>query len=286
VRRFWWGRPFGLPLVFSPRAAIWRAALGWWNTMKPAFLSFMFVLTGALLALRAENPGVRVPILLELFTSEGCSSCPPADRLLQLLDQSQPVSNANLIVLSEHVDYWDRLGWKDPFSSPQFTARQQDYADRYSREGVYTPQLVVDGKFALVGSDSREANAAIQKAALEPKLALAISNATRDGKQVKASIEIPPAPNAKRKSAVLYVAIADNRAESHVARGENAGRSLAHVSVVRVLKEVGAIDLRSVATRDIVLTVPSGAGANGLRLVAFLEDPGSAHIVGVAAQKL
>jgi hypothetical protein len=254
--------------------------------MKPSFLSFVFVLTGALLTLRAEKPEVRVPVLLELFTSEGCSSCPPADRLLQLFDQSQPVANANLIVLSEHVDYWDRLGWKDPFSSPQFTARQQDYSDRYSPEGVYTPQLVVDGRFVLVGSDGREANAAIQRAAQEPKLPLALSNATRDGKQVKAHIEVPAAPNAKRKSAVLYVAIADNRAESHVARGENAGRSLAHVSVVRVLKEAGTIDLRSAAARDIVLTVPAGAGTNGLRLVAFLEDPGSGHIVGAAVQKL
>ena len=85
---------------------------------------------------------------------------------------------------------------------------------------------------------------------------------------------------------MLYVAVADNSAESHVARGENAGRSLAHVSVVRVLKEAGTIDLRSVAARDIVLTVPAGAGANGLRLVAFLEDPGSGHIVGAAVEKL
>src|SRR6516225_11958577 len=131
--------------------------------IKPGALIFMFVFTGALLSTAAEDQGARVPVLLELFTSEGCSSCPPADRLLEVFDQSQPVTNANLIVLSEHVDYWDRLGWKDPFSSPQFTIRQQDYADRYSREGVYTPQLVVDGRFALVGSDSREANAAIQK---------------------------------------------------------------------------------------------------------------------------
>jgi hypothetical protein len=254
--------------------------------IKPGSLSFLFVFTGALVAMGAENQGARVPVLLELFTSEGCSSCPPADRLLQIFDQSQPVANAELIVLSEHVDYWDRLGWKDPFSSPQFTIRQQDYADRYSREGVYTPQLVVDGRFALVGSNSREANAAIQKAAREPKVVIALSSARRDGKQVKAHIDVPAAANARKTSLVLYVAIADNRAESHVARGENAGRALSHVAVARILKDAGTIDLRSASSRDVIVTLPAGAGANGLRLVAFLEDPGSGHILGATAEKL
>jgi hypothetical protein len=254
--------------------------------IKLGFLRSMFVFAGALLSMAASNDSARVPVLLELFTSEGCSSCPPADRLLQLFDQSQPVANANLIVLSEHVDYWDRLGWKDPFSSPQFTARQQDYAGRYSREGVYTPQLVVDGRFALVGSDSREANAAIQKAAREPKVAIALSDVARDGKQVKARVDVPGDANSKRRSAVLYLVIADNRAQSQVARGENAGRSLAHVAVTRVLKDAGTIDLRSASFKDVALTVPVGAGANGLRLIAFLEDPASGHILGATAQKL
>jgi hypothetical protein len=254
--------------------------------IKLGFLSSMFVFAGALLSMAADNDRSRVPVLLELFTSEGCSSCPPADRLLQLFDQSQPVANANLIVLSEHVDYWDRLGWKDPFSSPRFTARQQDYAGRYSREGVYTPQLVVDGRFALVGSDSREANAAIQKAAREPKVAIALSDVARDGKRVKGRVDVPGDADSKRRSAVLYLVIADNRAQSQVARGENAGRSLAHVAVTRVLKDAGTIDLRSASFKDVALTVPAGAGANGLRLIAFLEDPASGHILGATAQKL
>src|SRR5271155_5177976 len=178
----------------------------------------------------AESSSARVPVLLELFTSEGCSSCPPADRLLEILDEKQPVAGADLIVLSEHVDYWDRLGWKDPFSSSLFTARQQDYTNRYNLDGVYTPQLVVDGRYGLVGSDGREASSAILRAMRERKVPISISNVSHDGNQVTAHIELHADQSLKGERGVLYVAIADNRAESEVSRGENAGRSLAHVA--------------------------------------------------------
>src|SRR6266481_5186145 len=134
----------------------------------------------ASMSIGADKTAARVPVLLELFTSEGCSSCPPADRLLEVLDQEQPVAGAELIVLSEHVDYWDRLGWKDPFSSSQYTARQEEYASKFSRDGVYTPQLVVDGRFGFVGSDGREATLAIQRAMREQKIGIAISHVARD----------------------------------------------------------------------------------------------------------
>src|SRR5580700_6234376 len=150
----------------------------------------LFVLYAAASILAgADKGGDRVPVLLELFTSEGCSDCPPADRLLGELDQNQPVPGAELIVLSEHVDYWDRLGWRDPFSSPQYTARQQEYASKFSRDGLYTPQLVVDGRFGFVGSDGREAVSTIQKAIRDPKIAIA--NVTRAGNQLSAHIELP-----------------------------------------------------------------------------------------------
>jgi hypothetical protein len=238
-------------------------------------------------SISADQDGARVPVLLELFTSEGCSSCPPADRLLETLDRTQPVQGAELIVLSEHVDYWDRLGWKDPFSSPQYSARQQEYASKFSRDGVYTPQLVVDGRFGFVGSDGREAASAIQKAMREPKIAIAISNIFHDGNQVAVHIELPASTqNAKGGKAVLYVAIADNKAESHVTRGENGGRNLAHVGVTRVLKQVGTVDLESAFAKDVTFSVQPEAGSNGMRLVAFIQDPRSGQVLGVAAQKL
>src|ERR1700678_1649596 len=104
-------------------------------------LAAIVAMTGVMTAGAVEPP--RTPVLLELFTSEGCSSCPPADQLLEKLDRTQPVHGAELIVLSEHVDYWDRMGWKDPFSSPQYTARQQEKATEISRAGACSPRTVV-----------------------------------------------------------------------------------------------------------------------------------------------
>jgi hypothetical protein len=252
------------------------------------FLAAILTLSaGALICAAADNGSPRVPVLLELFTSEGCSSCPPADRLLALLDQKQPVPGADLIVLSEHVDYWDRLGWKDPFSSSLFTARQQEYSYRLHGEGVYTPQLVVDGRFGFVGSDGHKAASAIQEAMREPKIPIAMSNVTRDGNQVTVHIEVPAADSGlKSGRGVLYIAVADNRAESQVASGENAGRSLAHVGVARVLKQLATIDLGAATTRNVMLAIQPGAEANGSRLVAFIQDTKTGRVLAVTAQKL
>src|ERR1700731_1319218 len=105
-------------------------------------------------AMAADRP---VPVIVELFTSEGCSSCPSADRMLARLEQTQPVPGAQVVAIEEHVDYWNQLGWTDPFSSPQFRARQNDYAVAFHASDIYTPQMVVNGQSQFVGSDANRA---------------------------------------------------------------------------------------------------------------------------------
>ena len=223
------------------------------------------------------------PVLLELFTSEGCSSCPPADKLLQTFDKSQPIPGADLIVLSEHVDYWNHNGWSDPFSSPVFSARQRGYAEKLGLDSVYTPQLIVDGSAELVGSNAVEARNAITKAIQHNKIPIALSNMVRQGDHVSVHLELGGLPNGS-KSAIVYLAVADNEDRSQVAHGENGGRSLTHVAVVRALMPVGTLG-SSGFRKDVTVSIKA-AGQNGLRVVAFVQDKDSRQVLGVAQQKL
>lgn len=249
--------------------------------MRAGLLAFA-ILAGAVLLAGGGPPGRRT-VLLELFTSEGCSDCPPADALLAALDRTQPVPGAELIVLSEHVDYFNRLGWTDPFSSHQFTLRQEEYADRLHLRGPYTPQLVVDGTGELVGSDRSAALAAVRRALREPKIQVSLSSPARNGNQVSALVDIPAAKNSR---AILYAILADSRVSSDVARGENYGRTLTHVSVARVVKRLGEIPLSRHTREDVTFSVPPGAGANGLRIIAFLQDHATGRVLGAAVQRL
>jgi hypothetical protein len=223
-------------------------------------------------------------VLVELFTSEGCSSCPPADRLLAQLDRQQPVPGTTIVVLSEHVDYWNQLGWRDPYSSSLWSERQQDYARHFNLDSVYTPQIVVDGARQAAGSDSRAVLAAIERSAAAPRIDIAISRLDRSANGLKLLFAAGPGPGTGTATA-LYAVLADDADRSSVQRGENAGRTLEHVAVARSL--VHLADLSSAPlTRTAEIPLPQGAANRRLRLVLFARDEKSGRIVGVAAREI
>jgi len=217
-------------------------------------------------------------VLVELFTSEGCSDCPPADALLARLDSTQFVPGAEAIVLSEHVTYWDRLGWRDPFSSDTVTERQRQYATHFGLSDVYTPQMVVDGSAQFVGSDAVSLEKAIARAAASPKPEIQVEDIGSTDDTVHFSARAPAGLHG-----TLVAALAEDAATSAVARGENAGRTLHHVAVVRVLKAMGT---DAAAGRSFTLKLPgemrNASQSANLRLVVFLADRHSGHILAVA----
>jgi hypothetical protein len=227
---------------------------------------------------RAADTEKKTPVLVELFTSEGCSSCPPADDLLQAIDRQQPVSGADVIVLSEHVDYWNYDGWQDPFSSSTVTERQKDYSARFDRQGPYTPEAVVDGAKGMNGSDQRALLGAIEEAAQKPKLDIAITNAAISGKSVDAQVKVPAHSHAD-----LYAVLADDHDQSSVSRGENSGRHLEHVAVLRSIQKVGSLDKDF--EKQIRLNLPHGSDGK-VRLVLFVQERSTGHILGVAETRL
>src|SRR6202521_4180552 len=199
--------------------------------MKIALIAASSFLFSAVALLQASDlpsgSNGRTPVLVELFTSEGCSSCPPADSLLQKLDQ-QPIAGEEMIVLSEHVDYWNHIGWKDPYSARLYSDRQGSYARRLGLNDVYTPQMIVDGTFAFVGSDATLAEKAFAKALTKPKIAVRLSSVSPATTNV---LLVRVETGALQEffglhEAHVYVAIALNHAESQVSGGENSGRRL------------------------------------------------------------
>jgi hypothetical protein len=205
----------------------------------------------------------RAPVLVELFTSEGCSSCPPADQVLAALDPQA-------IVLGEHVDYWDHLGWRDRFSSHANTQRQESYARHFGIGGPYTPELVVDGAVEFNGSDGPRALQEIARARSRDKVAVHLSRAA-------AGLEI--AVDAAPHGAEVLLAIAQDGAETQVGGGENNGRRLKHVAILRSLHKVGAVK-KGVEFRQ-TIKLPAEAASGG-RLIVFVQDADMGRVYGAA----
>jgi hypothetical protein len=232
----------------------------------------------------ASTASAAVPVVVELFTSEGCSSCPPADALLQKFDK-QPYPAAELIVLSEHVDYWNHIGWTDPYSSHAYSERQSAYGDRLHLESVYTPQMIVDGATEFVGNSSREAEKAFDRATATAKVPVHISDVKLDGNLLKAHIESGALPAQSHKADVMVV-VALNHAESQVAAGENSGRRLTHVAVVRALVKEGSIASGQSFSKDVAIKLEKAVDPAQLRVIAFVQEPGPGRILGATQEKL
>jgi hypothetical protein len=176
----------------------------------------------------AAEPAVVSPVVVELFTSQGCSSCPPADALLTEL-----AGRPDVVALSLHVDYWDYIGWKDPYASPQYTARQQRYAEALHLRYVYTPQIVIDGSANVVGSHRAEVLAAIETAAKRDR-PINITFGTGNGGTV-----IIPEGRAPAEGATVWLAVYDSVHVTEIKRGENAGQKLRNANVVRSFERLG-----------------------------------------------
>jgi hypothetical protein len=253
-----------------------------------AFVLGAFALTShhAPQALQSAQAGVRVPVVVELFTSEGCSSCPPADSLLARLADQQPVGNAEIIALEEHVDYWNDLGWMDPFSSREWTTRQNVYAGPLGNGNPYTPQMVIDGKTEVVGSDAGKARQLIQQAAGEEKapVMLTQSSAAKSG-AAEFSVKVGLLPRStKGDTAEVWLAVTETALHSAVSRGENAGEDLHHAAVVRTMERIGEAKSAGEASfaGDVSVPLKPEWKRENLKAVVLVQEKKSRRILGAS----
>jgi hypothetical protein len=220
-----------------------------------------------------------VPVLVELYTSEGCSSCPPADTLLSSLVRDQPIAGVEVIPIGLHVDYFNDLGWKDAFSSAAFTARQRSYSTVFGDENMYTPQMVVDGEVGIPGIETDTIRQAIGQAADKPHLALRVS-ARESGGKAQLTIDCPAAPPDTEKIQVM-AAITEDGLSSVVTRGENHGRTLHHVAVARRVQSLTVLGARS-AIQTSQMSIEKGWGKE-LKAVVWLQGTKSRQVYGAAS---
>jgi hypothetical protein len=235
------------------------------------------------------NPD-RKPVIVELFTSEGCSSCPPADVLLQKLQDEQPLADAQVIALEEHVDYWNHDGWNDPYSSAEWTQRQLAYSDLFKAQ-AYTPQMVVDGQVQIVGSNTQDAALAIVNAVKRPETEVAVTREKLDAKgsqQLTVSIG-KLTGNTPSDVAEVWLAVTEDGLESSVNRGENSGRVLHHAATLRSLHKIGVADPNKSPASfagDPRVKFDSHWNAKNLRVVVFIQEKKSRKILGANSMKI
>jgi hypothetical protein len=265
--------------------------------------TFICILIFAALTIRRETTtstpalepadGARSPVIVELFTSEGCSSCPPADAVLAQLQQTQPIAGAEVIALSEHVDYWNYIGWTDPFSSSAFSARQETYVRAFGQQdSIYTPQMIVDGQTEFNGSAMNKAREAIAKAAGSPKADVRIvipeTKTQKDNQKVRLNVSVKNVPPVNRGDvAEVILAITEDNLSSDVSRGENSGRKLGHTAVVREMRALGRVDQAAKAfDSETAMTIAKGWKRDDLRAVVFVQERARRRVLGAAVLNL
>ena len=222
----------------------------------------------------------KTPVLVELFTSEGCSSCPPADRVLAQLEREQTNTDVEIITLALHVDYWNYLGWKDEFSAAMYSQRQSGYAEQFKLDSIYTPQMVVDGQTQFVGSNLGTAQKAIGEAAKMSKTNIELSTAEN-------KLKVKISDLSAGENSYVWLAIAEDDLKTSVKRGENSGKTLAHVSVVREMKLLGnlASTDRNFETEVGFKLLPDWKKEN-VKFVAFVQGEKTKRIFAVNKYKL
>jgi hypothetical protein len=223
-------------------------------------------------SMQAQKPPAPRVVLVELFTSEGCSSCPPADALLSALNGTHSASGDLIVGISEHVTYWNRLGWHDPFSSEIVTERQAAYGDRLHND-VYTPQMVIDGEQQVLGSDPAAVTRAIAKAHHTPDVAVHIASARADGNGLAVTFSVTGAGRAD-----IFAVIVQDAASTSVLRGENKGRTLGHVAVATTFAKVSKGE--AIAEKTVHLAAPTTPGQKR-HLILFAQTPGLGPILAV-----
>ena len=213
------------------------------------------------------------PIVVELFTSEGCSSCPPADSVLRELSREPANSRPQLVLLGEHVDYWNYIGWTDRFSSPQFSQRQSDYARAFHLSGGYTPQMVIDGQVQFVGNDATDVWRKIEAAAKDPKpVQVALQ---WQGNNLQINLTSTGAVHGK-----VLLAVTEDGLTTQVEGGENGGRTLHHAAVVRQLRDLGTSEQRTLQTT--VIPAKDWNTAQ-LKVAILVQDPETKKILGATS---
>jgi hypothetical protein len=216
----------------------------------------------------------KQPVVVELFTSEGCSSCPPADLLLKQLTDEQPFEGIQIIALEEHVDYWNHLGWRDPYSSSDFSVRQDDYSNSLPRGGVYTPQMVVDGRVQFVGSRRTDAREQIRAAAAHPIARLLLTSIPgSDARKRSFELRVDPASTPLSDASLdLYVAVTEKGLRSNPTAGENSGEALQHAPVVRELHKLHSVHAPLSTPVNFNVDIHDNWAAPNVTVVAFLAD--------------